>query len=517
MYWLIFISLVLAVLKWSNSFEVSIAATTDQVWNFELHLSRQEDNTFLYYDHLVVTQSVGLCFIVDEDVCDCIELQVYTLREAQNTKTVLFSSLMAPSCLLAIQKKTMSAEVERQGSWFAVEMNLPHHHHHLISAPLYLDTESSHCVNPAILTLVLPLTLSDLKRSEVLLDTLSHLQPTHSDVLELLVFTPKHQVHEIEQKINEMDITLSFPLHVYSETSLYLTLDGQEDGPVAAYGYGVQMAIKLMAARRVRTPFYLTLDADIILLKPSLLQDILVVNEKQNAFTPITQCRRTLLPSLTVSNSYKHWRAVYEDEKRSVHVDWWKHSASFLNHLCSYPCTEDLIENVVDDRPGKGFGVTPAVLSTFGSLMTLRAVRSATYHHRMKSDSSLTNPEPVLMWTDDYIKKKQMEMMWLEQFGKENGYIWTEYTLYRITLDFSGLFHHLHIPELKAWHSNETIKGERNTGGQQIHCHDVWYASQLPWRAADALAAGTKCMFSVVQSSSNVDPDTLRQQLRAHR
>ena len=91
MYWLIFISLVLAVLKWSNSFEVSIAATTDQVWNFELHLSRQEDNTFLYYDHLAVTQSVGLYFIVDEDVCDCIELQVYTLREAQNTKTVLFS------------------------------------------------------------------------------------------------------------------------------------------------------------------------------------------------------------------------------------------------------------------------------------------------------------------------------------------------------------------------------------------------------------------------------------------
>lgn len=520
MHWLSLLSLLLIILARCDSFEVSITATTDPIWNFELHFTRQGDNTFLYYNHLVLGQSLGLSFIVDEDLCDCVELQVHILREAQNTKTLSFSSLMAPSCLSAIRDRSVIGGVERQGSWFAVEMNLPHYRHHLISAPLYLDAsaDSSQCQSPATLTLVLPLMLQDLKRSEVLLETLSHLQTAHADILELLVFTPKHQSHEIEQKINEMAIALPFPLHVCSETSLYLTSDGQKDAPVAAYGYGVQMAIKLMAARRVRTPFYLTLDADIILLKPFLLQDILV-NQKRSTSSPqFGMEHQTPLSSLSVSNSHKHWRAVFEDEKRSVHVDWWKHSASFLRHLCSYPCTDEMMENVVDDAPGKGFGVTPAVLSTFGSLMTLRAVRSATYHRHMKSDATAASEDSTVLWIDDYEKKEKMEVLWLEQFGKEKGHIWTEYTLYRITLDFSGLFHHLHMSESEAWHtSNGVHKGERNTNGQQIHCYDVWYASQLPWQAAEALAADTKCMFSVVQSSSNVDPDTLKQELHQYR
>ena len=36
--------------------------------------------------------------------------------------------------------------------------------------------------------------------------------------------------------------------------------------------------------------------------------------------------------------------------------------------------------------------------------------------------------------------------------------------------------------------------------GPLLHCHDVWFAAQLPWRATDAFASG--CLFSVVQSTA---------------
>lgn len=68
----------------------------------------------------------------------------------------------------------------------------------------------------------------------------------------------------------------------------------------------------------------------------------------------------------------------------------------------------------------------------------------------MKSDATAASEDSTVLWIDDYEKKEKMEVLWLEQFGKEKGHIWTEYTLYRINLDFSGLFHHLHMSESRS-------------------------------------------------------------------
>lgn len=43
----------------------------------------------------------------------------------------------------------------------------------------------------------------------------------------------------------------------------------------------------------------------------------------------------------------------------------------------------------------------------------------------------------------------------------------------------------------------------------RLHCYDVWYASQLPWQASNALHENSNCFFSVVQSSSGVNPEDL--------
>jgi hypothetical protein len=43
----------------------------------------------------------------------------------------------------------------------------------------------------------------------------------------------------------------------------------------------------------------------------------------------------------------------------------------------------------------------------------------------------------------------------------------------------------------------------------RLHCYDVWFASQLPWKAEKIRMAGSNCLFSVVQSSTGVDPIVL--------
>jgi hypothetical protein len=43
----------------------------------------------------------------------------------------------------------------------------------------------------------------------------------------------------------------------------------------------------------------------------------------------------------------------------------------------------------------------------------------------------------------------------------------------------------------------------------RLHCYDVWYSSQLPWQASNALHESCNCFFSVVQSSSGVNPEDL--------
>ena len=70
--------------------------------------------------------------------------------------------------------------------------------------------------------------------------------------------------------------------------------------------YAIQMALKLAAAKIVRTHFYLTLDCDVLLTNP-----------------------KSLLRSLTKSHG-GYRKANFEDESRMVHKHWWESSAKVL-------------------------------------------------------------------------------------------------------------------------------------------------------------------------------------------
>ena len=179
-------------------------------------------------------------------------------------------------------------------------------------------------------------------------------------------------------------------------------------------GYVLQMAIKLFIANIIETQFYVTLDADVVLLRRFAYQDLIISNVNSES-------------GLLMK------RGIYENEGREVHLNWWVHSCKLLKSS-SFGCKEA--------SGSDGFGVTPAVLSVWGSVTVL---------DRLKS-----------IYGENRIEEKLLE--------KFNENIWTEYTLYALTLYDYGVFDMLHIE-----HDVEDRK--------IIHCNDVWYHHQLPWNA----------------------------------
>ena len=276
-------------------------------------------------------------------------------------------------------------------------------------------------------TLVLLVTSSDMNRAALLFASLGH--HAHAGALgatvhEMLVVTPDAHVRHVADVIvrDHFDtLSPSFPVRVLPESHL---LRGP-NGVRVRYTYGLQMGLKLMVANKVVTDFYVTLDADVVLLRP-LVSSTLIIDG----------------------------RAIYEPEPRHVHPKWWQDSAVLLDTLDSF------------DEAGPGFSVTPAVLSTYGGALVVDTLER-------------------LYGTD-------FEQHWLGDFGSAEGTGWSEYTLYRLVLDASGLFDALHVPQ--------------NTSGR-LHCGDVWFHHQLPWRPADALEQG--CVFSVVQSSAGGEVEVL--------
>lgn len=180
-------------------------------------------------------------------------------------------------------------------------------------------------------------------------------------------------------------------------------------------GYVLQMAIKLFVANIVETQFYVTLDADIILLRSFEYQDI-IISVRNDTGEIIME------------------RGLYENEPREVHANWWVHSSRLLK----LTGVDDQIVGTADG----GFGVTPAILSVWGSHIVLDRLRTI-------------------------YGKDMLEKTLLENF---NNNIWTEYTSYALLLHDYGAFDTLHV--------------EQNMDGRKLlHCNDVWYKTQLPWNA----------------------------------
>ena len=133
---------------------------------------------------------------------------------------------------------------------------------------------------------VLPLTLADAERAELLFRTLDRFfEPPGT----CLVVAPDAQVEELRMRVPRRRCV------VVPETALVPELRRRQvsgrlkarlrvGGP--AHGWHVQQLVKLAAADVVGTPFYLTLDADVLCVRPTTIDDLVVGGRAVAQITP---------------------------------------------------------------------------------------------------------------------------------------------------------------------------------------------------------------------------------------
>ena len=124
---------------------------------------------------------------------------------------------------------------------------------------------------------------------------------------------PRRDRQQVERLCNEWP---SLPLVILDEEA-YLPALGQHR---FAVGWFRQQAIKLRAAERLKAPFFMTLDDDVILCKPVRRRDLVVGG-----------------------------RALLEPNPRTAHPDWWTGAAQLLRSPVNLS--------------GPGMFVTPAILA----------------------------------------------------------------------------------------------------------------------------------------------------------
>lgn len=297
---------------------------------------------------------------------------------------------------------------------------------------------------------VLPLTSRDAERFEILWQSLERFV-TGLDTLWVVV--PDKQYTQLAQCLPQTG-RRGARVRVESELEFLPTLKAFPK----TRGWYRQMLIKLQAAKRVTSPYYLTLDADVI------------------------ACRRVDLDALC------------EDSIAPCHVD----------HQDMHPKWYDAARDILGEAPpraGISHGVTPALMhaKSVQSLMDLLTRRWASRSYgtglrglkqrfgRMQSIwQGHRADSPVEGWC--------AYLCWSRP--------WAEYALYFSYLELTGQF---------ASHFREVKEGLYSVDGS------VWFADDFTtWDPAQLFAGQGAPYFAVVQSNAAIAVSQLRDRLTAH-
>jgi hypothetical protein len=181
------------------------------------------------------------------------------------------------------------------------------------------------------ITLLLPIrvnrsqVVSDLERFLALgLPSLNrHLQPEL--VAELVVITPPEDIDAVRRALAGQ---ASFPVRVVDEALLCPALSRER-------GWYKQQILKLASSELVQTPWYLTLDADVLCVRP-----------------------------LDLGFLFPDGRAIWQRERADVHAEWWAGSAEILRPKARVAPDQNV------------FGVTPALMHTASTRDLVRRLGS---------------------------------------------------------------------------------------------------------------------------------------------
>lgn len=330
--------------------------------SFNISLTSEEYNWILSTE---TDPTISTCIFIDGAPCQCFEKQ-----------SILSLKLPVAALSHACHKRGT-----RQRGTHWVSLMLKTSQRKLSSTPYTIRYEES-AVGMS-LSLVLPLTLTDVSRASILLQSLQKIP--RGAVSAMFIIVPDREVGIIGRLLEGFRSLLPFSLTLLEESSLFVR---PQQHWQRQHPYATQMAIKLLIARVIETDFYLTLDADHYLLHPLDLSTLL----RQHPDTLVTQ-------------------AVYHYEKYTMHERWWEGSRRLLK--AEYVRLTSL-----------GFGVTPALLSPWASLMTLTLLFDA-----LSEEVRGVSGEEA-----ERIEEEVLEGVWLDGLG-EGNHIWTEYTLYRTALE----------------------------------------------------------------------------------
>lgn len=245
------------------------------------------------------------------------------------------------------------------------------------------------------LTAVLPLKIrsrqetSDLDRFCLLLLPSFEKFWEDKDLLEFLIIVPPSDISSVKNRIKKIN---SFPINIVTEDELYPSLlcPSLKEKP----GWYKQQILKLMSANVVQTECFLTLDSDIILIKPVTYKDLFPDN-----------------------------KPIFQQENASVHWNWWLACKSVLKSNLSFE------ENTVM------MGVTPEILYKDICINLLKEVASR---------NSISDPAEFLLSITQSLQWTEHQLYWLYAMEKKlthERYSWTDVILYEgvwINEDFGG-------------------------------------------------------------------------------
>jgi hypothetical protein len=248
---------------------------------------------------------------------------------------------------------------------------------------------------------VLPLLLKDYERFRILDKSLRKFCPDLIKTCWVVVRDSEYE--ELDQKINNwryrvVPESLVIPeLRFYRliRTALYgrysrvlKTISLRRNSRFNIYGWQIQQLIKLAIAQRVETDFYLTLDSDVLCVRPVHYDDLIL---EARAITGSTE----------------------EDE----HPGWYKDAERLLGL----------------HRSGFSHGVTPAILSKH-AVLELQRYLGKTVNSILRI-VSLLFPRSSMVY--------QILVSWRSLLIRNTP--WTEYSLYNTFLEGTSLFGKYHI------------------------------------------------------------------------
>lgn len=287
---------------------------------------------------------------------------------------------------------------------------------------------------------VLPLKFSDYERFQILN---ASLQKFVRDLRKLFIIVPDNEVGLFRTKIDDIRYEIISETAVVPEFRLFRNYPG----------WNKQQLIKLSVAGIVETDFYLTLDADVICVRPISFSD-LIRNGRSYCF------RHSLENSDEI---FKQWYRIAERLLKIEHAEY--------HH-----------------------DVTPVVLSS-------EAVLKLQHHLVRASRKSRVGfrKHDLKFWGINVLTKILPGISFAEwRLYLLKNRQWTEYSLYFSFLEAFGLFEKYHF-----------LLDSRISG------NSVWHIDQYDsWNPAKSFLGARAFYFSVIQSNTGIDPAEIWQKVR---